>query len=128
MSKLQESGEMYLETIYRLAQKSPFVRSIDVATEMNFSKPSISRAMGILKDSGYITIERDGKIDLTDAGLAVAKRTFERHEVLTRVLTSLGVSPAVAEEDACRMEHIISEETFNAIKNHVKAEHDLNVN
>lgn len=127
MSKLQESGEMYLETIYRLMQKNPFVRSIDVATEMNFSKPSISRAMGILKDSGYITIERDGKIGLTDSGLMVAKRTFERHEVLTHVLTSLGVSPAVAEEDACRMEHIISEETFDAIKNHIKKEHDINV-
>ena len=114
--KLQESGEMYLETIYLLQSKNPFVRSIDVATEMNFSKPSISRAMGILRDNGYITMGSDGKISLTDEGLRIAKKTYERHEVLTKAFICLGVDPKVAEDDACRVEHVISDETFDAIK------------
>ncbi len=114
--KLQESGEMYLETIYILLEKMPYVRSIDVATEMNFSKPSISRAMGILKNNGYINIAPDGKIELTEEGLRVAQKTYERHNILTKALINLGVDPRVAEDDACRVEHVISDETFDAIK------------
>jgi Mn-dependent DtxR family transcriptional regulator len=114
--KLQESGKMYLETIYVLQSKKPFVRSIDIATEMNFSKPSISRAMGILKNSGYITIAADGKITLTDEGLHIAEKTYERHNVLTSAFVKLGVDPKTAEDDACRVEHVISDETFAAIK------------
>ncbi|MCR5584517.1 MAG: metal-dependent transcriptional regulator [Lachnospiraceae bacterium] len=114
--KLQESGEMYLETIYVLQSKKPFVRSIDIATEMNFSKPSISRAMGILKNNGYLTIAADGKITLTDDGLKIAEKTYERHNVLTAAFVKLGVNPKTAEDDACRVEHVISDETFEAIK------------
>ena len=114
--KLQESGEMYLETIYVLQEKKPYVRSIDVATEMNFSKPSVSRAMGILKSNGYITIAADGKITLTEEGERIACKTYERHNVLTKALIKIGVDPSVAEEDACRVEHVISDETFDAIK------------
>ncbi len=118
--KLQESGEMYLETIYVLQEKKPFVRSIDIATEMNFSKPSISRAMGILKNNGYLTIASDGKITLTDEGLRIAKKTYERHNVLTAAFIKLGVNPITAEEDACRVEHVICDETFDAIKKFVR--------
>ncbi len=114
--KLQESGEMYLETIYVLQEKKSFVRSIDVATEMNFSKPSISRAMGILRTNGYLTIAPDGKITLTDEGLRIAQKTYERHNVLTAAFIKIGVDPKVAEEDACRVEHVISDETFACIK------------
>lgn len=114
--KLQESGEMYLETIYVLQSKKPFVRSIDIATEMNFSKPSISRAMGILKNNGYLTIASDGKITLTDEGLRIAEKTYERHNVLTAAFIKIGVDAKTAEDDACRVEHVISDETFNAIK------------
>ena len=117
--KLQESGEMYLETIFILQEKQPFVRSIDIATEMNFSKPSVSRAMGLLKNNGYITFAPDGKITLTEEGLRIAKKTYERHNVLTLAFIKLGVDPKIAEDDACRVEHVISDETFEAIKNFI---------
>lgn len=113
---LQESGEMYLETIYILSQKSSCVRSIDVAEHMGYSKPSVSRAMGILKQGGYVTADKDGFLSLTETGLDKAHKIFERHMVLTRLLTSMGVSEATAAEDACKIEHVISEESFEALK------------
>ena len=116
---LHESGEMYLETIHSLSRNSDGVRSIDVARAMNYSKPSGSRAMSILKADGFIEIYSMGYITLTDCGLAIAQKVFERHNVLTRAFELLGIDSATAEEDACRVEHVISEETFNAIKNHL---------
>lgn len=116
---LHESGEMYLETIHSLSRNSDGVRSIDVARAMNYSKPSVSRAMSILKADGLIEIDSTGYITLTDCGLAIAQKVFERHNVLTRAFEMLGIDSATAEEDACRVEHVISEETFNAIKNHL---------
>ena len=116
---LHESGEMYLETIYLLCSKQPHVRSVDVAEHMGFSKPSVSRAVGLLKQGGYLLMDKDGFLTLTDEGIAVAKKIFERHTVLSRMLTMLGVSEAVAAEDACKIEHVISDETFEAIKNHL---------
>ena len=113
---LQESGEMYLETIYILSQTSSCVRSIDVAEHMGYSKPSVSRAMGILKQAGYVTADKDGFLTLTESGLDLAHKIFERHMVLTRLLTSMGVSEATAAEDACKIEHVISEESFEARK------------
>ena len=113
---LQESGEMYLETIYILSQTSSCVRSIDVAEHMGYSKPSVSRAMGILKQAGYVTADKDGFLTLTESGLDLAHKIFERHMVLTRLLTSMGVSEATAAEDACKIEHVISEESFEALK------------
>ncbi len=113
---LQESGEMYLETIYILSQTSSCVRSIDVADHMGYSKPSVSRAMGILKQAGYVTADKDGFLTLTESGLNLAHKIFERHMVLTRLLTSMGVSEATAAEDACKIEHVISEESFEALK------------
>jgi len=117
---IQESGEMYLETILILSEKNASVRSIDVASEMNFSKPSVSRALGILKNNGYVTVDANGCISLTDEGEKIAVKIYERHKVLTEVLESLGVSPETASEDACRMEHVISDETFNAMKKHIE--------
>jgi Mn-dependent DtxR family transcriptional regulator len=116
---LHESAEMYLETIYELSQKQSAVRSIDVAESMGYSKPSVSRAVGLLKQGGYLLMDKDGFLTLTDEGIAVAKKIFERHTVLSRMLTMLGVSEAVAAEDACKIEHVISDETFEAIKNHL---------
>ena len=116
---LHESAEMYLETIYELSQKQSAVRSIDVAESMGYSKPSVSRAVGLLKQGGYLLMDKDGFLTLTDKGIAVAKKIFERHTVLSRMLTMLGVSEAVAAEDACKIEHVISDETFEAIKNHL---------
>lgn len=113
---MHESGEMYLETIYVLSQKQPMVRSIDVSEEMNFSKPSVSRAIGILKKDGFVEVDSRGGIKLTESGLKVAKNIFERHTILSDLLQSLGVSKETAVEDACRVEHYISEETFQAIK------------
>jgi len=115
-----ESGEMYLETIYVLSQKSSTVRSVDVGEEMGFSRPSVSRAMGILKKDGLVEIDALGSIKLTEEGERQAKNIYERHIVLTDLFVRLGVSEEVAAEDACRVEHYISDETFNAIKNHVK--------
>lgn len=115
---LKESGEMYLETIYILSQKSRYVRSIDVGEYMGFSKPSVSRAMGILKNGGYVTTDSEGYLFLTEAGLEIAKKIYERHTTLTEFLIRLGVSEETATEDACKMEHDISDETFEALKRH----------
>lgn len=117
---LQESGEMYLETIYILSQKSGSVRSIDVGDYMGFSKPSVSRAVGILKKGGYVVMDKDGSLTLTDSGLEVAEKIYERHTLLTDFLIRLGVSKETAAEDACKMEHDISDETFEAMKRHVE--------
>jgi len=114
--QLQESGEMYLETIYILSQQAAQVRSLDVAEYMNFSKPSVCRAVGLLKSGGLITMDKDGSIQLTENGLHHARKIYERHTLLTRFLTTLGVNPQVAAEDACRIEHDISDESFNALK------------
>lgn len=116
---LQESGEMYLETILRLTRKQNRVRSIDVVESMGFSKPSVSRAVGLLKKGGYLTVDEDGYLFLTEEGLRAAERTYERHRVLTEFFCRLGVSEAVASSDACKMEHDISDETFDAIKNYL---------
>ncbi len=113
---IQESGEMYLETIYTLIQQNGKVRSIDICESMGYSKPSISRAVGILKKDGYITVDKSGFITLTDDGCAVAKKIYERHTIITDFLTALGVNEATAAEDACKMEHIISDLSFEAIK------------
>lgn len=117
---MQESGEMYLETIYILSKRMPVVRSIDVSEEMNFSKPSVSRAMALLKDKGFITVESSGNIILTPTGEKAARNIYERHTILTEVLKSLGVDEKTAAEDACRIEHYISDKTFSAIKRHIK--------
>ena len=117
---LLESGEMYLETILVLSQKKEHVRSIDVAEEMSFSKPSVSRAMGILKKGGYIEIDSLGHIVLTEAGRDVAERIYERHRILAEILMRLGVDERTASEDACKMEHYISDTSFAAIKEHLK--------
>ncbi len=117
---LQESGEMYLETIYVLSQTSSAVRGIDIADHLGYSKPSVSRAMGLLKDEGLVKKTDDGFFKLTQAGEILAKRIYERHTVLTQVLISLGVDEETAAEDACRIEHYISDKTFDAIKAHIK--------
>lgn len=116
---LHESAEMYLETIYQLKMERGSVRSIDVAESMGYSKPSISRAVGLLKQGGYLVMEKDGSLNLTETGLEIAKKVYERHTLLTTVLTRLGVSPETAAEDACKMEHVISDETFEAMKRHL---------
>lgn len=113
---LHESGEDYLETILILHNKTGYVRSIDIATELGYSKPSVSRAMGILKTNGYITVEPSGQILLTEEGRKKAESVYNRHLVITEFLESLGVSKENAELDACKIEHIISEETFSKIK------------
>ena len=122
---LQESGEMYLEAIYVLSQQKSFVRSIDVSEYRNYSKPSVSRAIGILKDGGYVLMDKDGGLTLTEAGRAVAEKIYDRHTTLTRFLTLLGVDDEIAQEDACRIEHCISDESFFAVKNHtMRLEHE----
>lgn len=113
---LQESGEMYLETIYVLTKKQGNVRSIDVCEYMGYSKPSVSRAVGLLKNGGYITMDKNGFLSLTDVGLELAERIYERHTIISNFLIKIGVSEEIADEDACRIEHIISNETFEAIK------------
>ena len=118
---LQESGEMYLETIYVLSKKSDSVRSLDVAEQMGFSKPSVRRAVKLLKEGEYLTVDKDGYLHLTESGLAVAKKIYERHTVLTELLVSLGVSRETAAEDACKIEHVISDESFAAMKNHLNS-------
>ena len=115
---LQESGEMYLETILILTDQNPHVRSIDVCEYMGFSKPSVSRAIGLLKNGGYVNVDRDGYITLTEPGREVATKVYDRHRVLSEMLIRLGVSPEVAVQDACKIEHHISDETFEAIKKH----------
>jgi len=116
---LQESGEMYLETILILSQQKPVVRSIDVAEYMGYSKPSVSRAVSLLKQGAFITMDKDGFLWLTDAGREVAEKIYERHQVLTALLKQIGVSDETAEQDACRIEHVISNETFVALKKHL---------
>ena len=118
--RIQESGEMYLETIYLLGKSKEHVRSVDVAEHMGYSKPSISRAMGLLKNGGLILIARDGSITLTDAGQAMAEKIYERHNLLSQLLIALGVNPETAAEDACRLEHAISDESIDAIKSYLK--------
>lgn len=115
---LQESGEMYLETILVLSRNQKNVRAVDVGEHMGFSKPSVSRAIGILKTEGYVTADDNGFLELTDAGRSKAEKIYERHEMLTKALMSMGVSETNAAEDACKMEHFISEESFAAIKRH----------
>ncbi|MBQ1236593.1 MAG: metal-dependent transcriptional regulator [Oscillospiraceae bacterium] len=117
---LYESGQMYLETIYVLSKEKNFVRSIDVGEHMGYSKPSVSRAVSTLKKDGYITVGEDGGLQLTEKGLEVAQAMYERHTVLTKLLMGLGVEESVASEDACRMEHVLSEESFAAIKAHME--------
>ncbi len=116
---LAESGEMYLETIYVLTRHSTSVRSIDVAESMGYSKPSVSRAIGILKAGEYIEVDRSGFINLTEKGVRTAESLYERHTILTDLLVSLGVSREVAAEDACKIEHVISAESFEAIKDYI---------
>ena len=117
---LQESGEMYLETIYVLSKKLSSVRSIDVVEHIGYSKPSVSRAIGLLKSGGYVNVDENGCLTLTNEGLEVAKKIYERHTILTNFLTSIGVSAETASEDACKIEHDISDESFEAIKNFKK--------
>ena len=118
---IQESGEMYLETIHILSRKKGEVRSIDVCEYMGYSKPSVSRAMGILKSAGYIEVDKHGYITLTDEGLSLAEKMYARHTLLTSMLVKLGVDEEVAAEDACKIEHHISEATFDAIKKFVES-------
>jgi len=116
---LHESAEMYLETIYELSCQHPSVRSIDVAEAMGYSKPSVSRAVSLLKQGGYLLMDKDGFLTLTESGASIAQKIYERHTVLSRMLMSLGVSKEAATEDACKIEHVISDETFDAIKAHL---------
>lgn len=113
---LYESGENYLETILILKEKYGYVRSIDVARELNVSKPSVSRAVSVLKNDGYISLDQNGMIVLTDEGTRVANKIYERHNIITKHLISLGVSEEVASNDACKIEHVLSDETFEKIK------------
>ena len=121
--RLQESGEMYLETILTLSRQMPNVRSIDISEHMGYSKPSVSRAVGLLKNGGYITVDKDGFITLTDSGYEIAEKIFERHTILSKLLISMGVDPQTAAEDACKMEHVISDETYEAIKKYMINNH-----
>ena len=114
---IQESGEMYLETILILTQENKNVRAIDVCEYMGFSKPSVSRAVGLLKTGGYIEVDKDGYISLTDIGREVAVKMYDRHRLLTDFLINLGVDKDVAATDACKIEHVISDESMEAIKN-----------
>ncbi len=118
--RLQESGEMYLETIYMLSKKMNIVRSIDVVEHMGYSKPSVSRAVGLLKQGGYLIVEDTGNLLLTDSGRAIGEKIYARHRVLTQMLTMLGVDEETAAEDACKMEHAISDTTFEAICRHME--------
>lgn len=120
--KLQESAEDYLESILILKESHGTVRSIDVARHMNYSKPSVSRAMGLLRENGYITMDKESLIELTPSGVEVARRIYERHLLLTRWLISLGVPAASAAEDACRIEHDVSDDTFQKMKEHILKE------
>lgn len=116
---LQESGQMYLETIYVLLQNSKLVRAIDVGKYLGFSKPSVSRALGILKKGEYINVSENGSITLTEKGYEVASKLYERHTVLTEMLVALDVDREIAVEDACKIEHVISDASFYAIKQHM---------
>ena len=117
--KLQESGQMYLETIYVLTESSSAVRAIDVCEHMGFSKPSVSRALGLLKKGGFVNVDENGFLSLTDEGLEVAEKIYERHTIITNILTRLGVDKETAAEDACKLEHAMSDKSFEAIKKFV---------
>ena len=116
---LLESGEMYLESILQLTQKQSSVRSVDISEHMGYSKPSVSRAVGLLKQGGYLLMDKDGFLSLTESGTAIAQKIYERHNVLAKALMAMGVSKESATEDACKIEHVISDETFDAIKAHL---------
>ena len=116
---VHESGEMYLEAIHVLTKSNGYVRSIDVSEYLGYSKPSVSRAMGILRAGGYITVEKDGGISLTEAGQEIAEKIYARHTLLTKLLIHIGVSEETAAEDACKLEHAISDESFEALKKYV---------
>lgn len=118
--KLQESGEMYLETILVLSERMPHVRSIDICEEMGYSKPSVSRAMSILRNNGYVIMDDSGYLHLTDSGMEVATKIYDRHNTLSAFLTWIGVDEETATDDACRIEHVISDASFEAIKHHIK--------
>ena len=117
---IQESGEMYLESIYVLSKKLGNVRSIDVCEYLGYSKPSVSRAMSLLKNGGYVLMDNDGYLTLTDAGREIAEKMYQRHTILTDLLIRLGVSEETAVDDACKIEHHISDESFNAIKKYIE--------
>ena len=119
---VHESGEMYLEAILVLSRKSGFVRSVDVGEYLGYSKPSVSRAMGLLRQGGLITVESNGGLVLTDAGREIAEKIYERHTTLASFLERIGVSPDAAAHDACKIEHDISDETFDAIKRHASGQ------
>lgn len=118
--KIQESAENYLEAILVLKREKGAVRSIDVAHHLEFSKPSVSRAMSLLRENGYITTDREGWLDLTESGMEIAQRILDRHSLLTDWLIRLGVSPEVADADACRIEHVVSEESFEKLRLHIE--------
>ena len=118
--KMQESAENYLETILILSKRKEAVRAIDIASELGFTKPSVSRAMSILKKDGYVNVDADGAITLTETGLAIAKTMYTRHTVLSQMLMELGVDEETATEDACRIEHVISEKSFAAVQAHLE--------
>lgn len=120
---VHESGEMYLEAILVLSQKNGFVRSIDVSEYLGYSKPSVSRAMGILRSGEYIIVDKDGSITLTDSGREIAEKIYARHTLLTKLLMKLGVSEETAAADACKLEHAVSDESFEAIKRYVAGLH-----
>lgn len=116
-----ESGQMYLETIYILSKEKTSVHSIDVSEHMGYSKPSVSRAIGILKSGGYVEMAEDGSLTLTESGLSVAEQIYERHTILTECLVRLGVDRETAAEDACKMEHVISDESMAALKKFIES-------
>lgn len=115
---IQESGEMYLETIYILSNEQGHVRAIDISEKMGYSKPSVSRALGLLKADGHIVVDEGGSISLTESGKEIATHIYERHTILSKVFMSLGVDEKTATDDACRIEHYISDRTFDALKKH----------
>lgn len=118
--RLQESGEMYIESIYVLNKRMGNVRSIDICEHLGYSKPSVSRAMSLLKEGGFVKADENGYLTLTDAGREVAEKMYQRHTILSEFLMKLGVDEKTACEDACKIEHHISDISFNAIKNHIK--------
>lgn len=127
MSDIHESGENYLETILILQNRGVSVRSIDIVREMEISKPSVSRAMSILREGGFVLVDPDGYITMTDAGMEVAQRIYERHRVLTEWLVDLGVDEKTAAEDACKIEHDISAVSFQKLKDHLREKHNKNI-
>ena len=121
--KIQKSSEDYLETMLMLKEEHGYIRSVDIAAHLGVTKPSVSYATKRLRENGYITMDKDGLITLTESGLEIAERIYERHKVLTQLLISLGVSPQTAREDACKIEHDLSVESFEAIRRHARAQH-----